>query len=66
MIMLVRNCFKRKLYENFQNFLTVRTHEQNTRNNRPMLEIQIVELRVTKFSFWSMGVKIYNDLPIQN
>ena len=65
-VLLVKKCFIRQLCENFQDFFTVRAHKQNTRNNGFMLEVPKVKLQVVKSSFRSMGVKIYNDLPIQN
>ena len=65
-VLLVRRCLDRQLCENFQNFLTVRAHEQNTRNNGSMLEAPIVKLPIAKSSFQSMGVKIYKDLTIQS
>ena len=62
---LVRKCLDRQLCENFQNFFTVRVHEQNTANNGFMLEVPKVRLQVAKSSFRSMGVRVYNDLAIQ-
>ena len=41
-------------------------HEQYTRNNGFTLEVPEVKLQVAKSNFRSMGVKIYNDLPIQS
>ena len=65
-VLLVRKCLDRQFCESFQNFLTVRTHEQNTRNNGCMLEVLKVKLQVAKSRFRSIGVKIYNDLPMQS
>ena len=65
-VLLVRKCLDRQCCENFLNFFTLRAHEQNTRNNGFMLEVPKVKLQVAKSSFRSMGVKIYNDLPIQS
>ena len=65
-VLLVRKCLDRQLCENFQNFFSVRAHEQSTRNNGFMLEVPKVKLQVAKFSFRSMGVNIYNNLPIQS
>ena len=59
-------CFESKLSENFQNVFTIRAYEQNTRNNGFMLETPQVKLKVTKSNSPSMGVTIYNDLPIIN
>ena len=60
-VLLVRKYLDRQLHENFQNFFTVGAHEQNTR----IMEYK-VKLQVAKSSFRSMGVKIYNDLPIKS
>ena len=65
-VLLVRKCLDRQFCENFQNFFTVRVHEQNTKNNRFMLEVPNFKLQVAKSSFRSMGVKLYNGLPIQS
>ena len=65
-VLLVRKCLDRQCCENFQNFFTLRAHEQNTRNNGFMLEVPKVKVQVAKSSFRPMGVKIYNDLPIQS
>ena len=65
-VLLLKKCLDRQLFENFQDFFTVGAHEQNTRNNGFMLEVPKVKLQVAKSSFRSMGVKIYNDLPIKS
>ena len=65
-VLLVKKCLGGQLCENFQDFFTVRAHEQNTRNNGFMLEVPKVKLQVAKSSFRLMGVKIYKDLPIQS
>ena len=65
-VLLVKKCLDRQLCENFQDFFTVREHEQNTKNNGFMLEVPKVKLQVAKSSFRSMGAKNYNDLPIQS
>ena len=65
-VLLIKKCLDRQLCETCQYFFTVRAHEQNTRNNGFMLEVPKVKLQVAKSSFRSMGVKICNDLPIQN
>ena len=65
-VLLVRKCLDKQICENFPNFFTVRAHEQNTRQNGVMLEDPKVKLQVFKSSFRSMGVKIYNGLPIQS
>ena len=65
-VLLVRKYLDRQLHENFQNFFTVGAHEQNTRIMGFMLGVPKVKLQVAKSSFRSMGVKIYNDLPIQS
>ena len=65
-VLLVRKYLDRQLFENFQSYFTARAHEQNTRNNGIMLEVPKVKLQVAKSSFRSMGVNIYNNLPIQS
>ena len=65
-VLLVRKYLDRQLCENFQNFFTVRPHEQNTRHNGFMLEVPKVKLQVAKSGFRSMGFNIYNNLPIQS
>ena len=55
-VLLVRKYLDRQLCENFQNFFTIRAHEQNTRHNGFMPEVPNVKLQVAKSSFLSMGL----------
>ena len=64
-VLLVGEYLDRQLCENFQNFFTIRAHEQNTRNNEFMREGPKVKFQVAKSGFRSMGFNIYNNLPIQ-
>ena len=60
----MKKCLNGELSENFENFFDIRNHERTTRNHGFLLQIPKVKLQLAKSGFRSMGVKIYNDLPI--
>jgi hypothetical protein len=65
-VILVKKCLNNEVCESFLTFFTIRNHEINTRNNGFLLQVPRVRLQLAKFGFRSMGVKIYNKLPIEH
>lgn len=65
-VILVKKCLNGEVCENFETFFTIRNHKVNTRNNGLMLQVPKVRLQLAKFGFRSMGVKFYNELPIEH
>ena len=63
--MLVKKCLNNELCNNFEGFFEIRHHQRSTRNNGFLLQVPKVKLQLAKSGFRSMGVKIYNDLPIE-
>ncbi len=50
---------------NFDNYFEIKTGSINTRNNNLFLKLPKVKLEFAKQSFYYLGAKIYNDLPIE-
>ena len=50
---------------NFDNYFEIKTGGINTRNNNLFLKLPKVKLEFVKQSFYYLGAKIYNDLPIE-
>ena len=51
--------------EHFSDYFTLKVHDKPTRNNGALLCIPKVKLKLAKSGFFSMGVKIFNALPIE-
>jgi hypothetical protein len=64
-VLFVKKCMLGNTCENFKNYFTIKTHERVTRNNSLTLTIPKVKLKLAKSGFFSMGVKIFNSLPIE-
>lgn len=64
-VILVRKCMSDTVCCNFENFFQVKSHSKNTRNNNYQLTVPKVKLEVMRSGFKFMGVKIYNDLPME-
>ena len=64
-VLLVKKCVDGNICSNFQNYFEKHHHVKTTRNNTFFLKIPKVKLECSKNSFYFMGVKIFNSLPIE-
>jgi hypothetical protein len=64
-VLFVKKCLSDNTCENFKNYFTIKTHERVTRNNSSTLTIPKVKLKLAESGFFSMGVKIFNSLPME-
>ena len=64
-ILLVKKCLNGMVCDEFKEYFKIKTHSKTTRNNGYMLCIPKVKLQFAKSGFFSMGVKIYNSLPVE-
>ena len=62
---IVRKCLDNRMCTNFDNYFEIKTGGINTRNNNLFLKLPKVKLEFAKQSFYYLGAKIYNDLPIE-
>ena len=62
---LVRKCLDGNVCSNFTNYFVKRAHHQATRNNSYQLELPKIRLEYSRGSFYYMGAKLCNDLPLQ-
>ena len=62
---MVRKCLDKSVCENFHQYFKVKSHSMNTRNNNISIELPKCKLEFAKHSFYYMGAKIYNGLPIE-
>ena len=65
-VILVKKFICGHFGQDIPNLFTVKNHGKSTRNNGFILEIPLVKLQLTKSMFRSMGVTIYNDLPLSH
>ena len=63
-ILLVRKCLERKTCTNFIDYFKVQSHGGGTRNDGYKLQIPFTKLKYAKSGFFSMGVTLYNELPL--
>ena len=63
--LLVRKCLDENVCENFHGYFSRNIHRVSTRNNGLTLHVPRVKLEVANASFFSMGVRIFNSLPIE-
>ena len=63
-VIFVKKCINKDTCENFCNYFQIKSHGVHTRNNSSLLVIPKVRLQFAKSGFFSMGVKIYNVLPL--
>ena len=60
-------CPDGEVYEIFDNFFEIRTHEKTMRNNGFLLQVPKVHLQLTKScAKCEVGAKFYNSLPIEH
>ena len=64
-VKLVHKCITNNVCSNFVNYFEVMSHVRDTRNNNHMLIVPKVKLEFAKRSFYFMGVKLYNSLPLE-
>ena len=62
---LVRKCLERETCEQLQNYFTLQEHERQTRNNNYTLKLPRIKTEYARKSFMFMGVKVYNELPLE-
>ncbi len=62
---IVRKCLDNRMCTNFDNYFEIKTGSINTRNNNLFLKLPKAKLEFAKQSFYYLGAKIYNDLPIE-
>ena len=48
-----------------QKYFTVINHNKETRNNAYLLRLPAVKTEYARRSFFFMGAKVYNELPIE-
>ena len=63
-ISVVRKCLDKDVCENFQGYFEVNTHNLCTRNSGTLLKLPKVRLEFSRSSFFYLGAKIYNELPV--
>jgi len=61
----VRKCIDGNVCEDFANYFHVNEHEIGTRNKGHLITLPKVRLNVAKDSFFFMGSKVYNMLPLE-
>lgn len=63
--LLVRKCMDGTACCDFNIYFKQTKHRISTRNNGNLLQLPKVKLNVSKNSFYFMGAKLYNDLPLE-
>ena len=48
----------------FRDYFKVQSHGRGTRNDGYRLQIPFIKLKYAKSGFYSMGVTLYNELPL--
>ena len=61
---MVRNCLDGNVCSNFMNYFEINAHERSTRNSGYQLKLPKMRLEYSRRSFYNMGAKLYNDLPL--
>ena len=62
---LVRKCLDGNVCSTLQKYFTVINHNKETRNNAHLLRLPAVKTEYARRSFFFMGAKVYNELPIE-
>ena len=60
----VRQCIDKYICTNFHQYFQIHEHNFNTRNKGYSVKIPKVKLEFARQSFYFLGAKIYNDMPI--
>ena len=63
--MVVRECLEKSVCSTFDNYFTIINHEKKTRNNECLLRLPKIRTEYARKSFIFMGVKVYNEFPIE-
>ena len=63
-IMLVKKCLGGNVAPTFMEYFKLRDRGVNTRNNRISVELPSVEFSFARNSFYFMGAKLFNSLPL--
>ena len=61
---LVRRCLDVNVCSNFINYFEMLQHSKSTRNCGYLLRLPKIRLEYCRGSFYYMGAKLYNELPI--
>ena len=61
---LARQCLDGNVCYDFQKYFILTNHEYRTRNNSFMINIQKTKLKYAQNSYYYMGAKVYNALPL--
>ena len=61
----VRNCIDGNTCSNFKEYFEKLNYKQLTRNNGYLLKLPKIRLEYARGSFYYMGAKLYNDLPLE-
>ena len=62
---VVRKCLNNDICEHFKDYFTLQNHGKHTRNNRHLLRLPIIKTEYARRSFYYMGAKVYNELPLE-
>ena len=63
-IMLVKKCLGGNVAPTFMEYFKLRDRGVNTRNNRISVKLPSVKLSFARNSFYFMGAKLFNSLPL--
>ena len=61
---LVQNCLEGKVIDELRNYFQINQHNYGTRNNKKLLKLLLVKTQYASKSFYFMGAKLYNSLPL--
>ena len=62
---LIKKCLDRSICPNFYNHFRLNLYSTKTRNQGSLLVVPKIRLESTKSSFFFMGVRVFNSLPIE-
>ena len=51
--------------DSFKTYFTLENHARETRNNEYLLKLPTIRTEYARKSFYFMGAKLYNDLPLE-
>ena len=61
---LVRKCLDGNSIDEMHNYFQINEHNYATRNSKKMLKLPLVKTQYASKSFYLMGAKLYNSLPL--
>ena len=62
--LLTRKCLDGDVCTSFKEYFTLSSHTKSTRNNNNIIRLPKIRLEVARGSFYFMGAKLYNELPL--